>query len=89
MEHTQPRSKLKEQYTRKFVVSENEVPRTIGLPTYLGTVQPIKEVCITNLIVIGMGDLCDPMWGMLWMIQNTAVAVLPGRLPAQIQPTLV
>ena len=87
MEHTQPRSKLKEQYTHEFFVSANEVPRTIGPPTYSGTVQPIKEACITNLI--GMGDLRDPMWGMLWMIQNTDVVVLPGGPPAQIQPTLV
>ena len=68
MERIQPQSNSKEQYTREFVVSENKVPRTIGLPSYAGTVQPIREAIITNLIAFA--DSWDPVWGMLWMILN-------------------
>ena len=86
MERIQPKSKSKEQYTREFVVSANEVQKTIGPPSYAGTVQPIREAIITNLI--GIVDSRDPMWGTLWMILNTANAALfPGGPPAQIQPT--
>ena len=86
MERIQPKSKSKEQYTREFVVSANEVQKTIGPPSYAGTVQPIREAVITNLI--GMSDRRDPQWGMLWMILNTANAALfPGGPQAQIQPT--
>ena len=86
MERIQPKSKSKEQYTREFVVSANEVQKTIGPPSYAGTVQPIREAIITNLI--GIVDSRDPMWGTLWMILNTANAALfPGGPPAQILPT--
>ena len=83
MERIQPQTKLN---TWEFVFSANEVPKTIGPPSYTGMVQPVREAIITNLI--GIVDRRDPMWGTLWMILNTANAALfPGGPPAQIQPT--
>ena len=44
------------------------------------------SICRDGLI--GMNDLRDPMWGIMWMLQNIAVAVLPSGPPAKIQPTI-
>ena len=82
MERIQPQSKSKEQYTREFVVLENEVPRTIGLPSYAGMVQPIREAIITNLLIAFADSRDLIIWGMLWMILNkhgSSSSALPWR----------
>ena len=56
------------QYTREFVISANEVPRFIGPPSYAGTVQPIQEAAIMNLIRMVVSQ--DPAWEMLLCIQE-------------------
>ena len=41
IERTEPQSKSKEQYTKKFVVTAKEVSRIIPQQTYSGLIQPL------------------------------------------------